>query len=332
MRRDALPRVLLGALISVVFLALVISRVDLPAVGAALGHANPALMAAALGVLVVDLLLRAFRWRVLLAALVPSPPSLRGAAAYLTIGFMANAVLPARLGDVARAYLAGAAFGTARLATLGTVLIERVSDGLMMVLLAALSSVLVVSGVAAELRDLQVAAILLVIAGFVGLGVLLVALRSGPLARTRPGMLAAALVGRLGTGAAALRTPRGAATVVGATAAAALSATVIWALVLAAVGLTLSPQQVLLVCSGTALSLAIPAAPSSLGTFEYVGVLILTSFGATAEVALAAIVLFRLSTTIPMALVGLVVMWATHLRPGALVEAADGQPAGSARA
>lgn len=323
MRRSALPRVVIGAVISVVFLGLVVSRVDLGAVLAALRGASPALMAVALLVLVADLFTRAWRWQLLLAALVPVPPPIRRAAAYLTIGFMANAVLPARLGDVARAYLAGTAFGAARLATLGTVVVERVSDGLAMVLLAVISGLLVVSDLAPQLRDLELAAVALGVAGTVGLVVLWVALRRGPLARTRLATVARGLLERVATGAAAFRTPAGALRIVAITALAATTGTAIWFIVTAAVGIPLTPAQAILVSSGTALSLAIPAAPSSLGTFEFVGVLILGSFGATNEVALAAILLVRLSTTIPMALVGLLVTWATHLRPGAIVEAAE---------
>ncbi len=316
--RRALPRLVVGLLISVAFLALVLTRVDLAQVGRALGDASPALLVLALAVVAFDLMIRAFRWRVLLAAIVPNPPSILRAASYLTIGFMANSILPARLGDVARAYLAGAAFGAARLATFGTVMVERVSDGLIMVILAVLSSLLVVS--LAELRDLQAQALIVVAAGFAGLGLLVVAIRRGPLARTRAGTVVRGLLDRLGAGARALRTLRGAALVVGATAAAAITASIVFAIVAGAVGLTLSPQQVVLLASGTALSLAIPAAPSSIGTFEFVGVLILTAFGATAEVALAAIILVRLVTTVPLALVGLVVAWATHLRPSAMFE------------
>jgi len=316
MRRGPMLRLVLGLLVSVAFLALVLARVDLAEVGAALRSANVTLLFIALGVVAVDLLVRAFRWRVLLEAIVPNPPSVVRAASYLTIGYMANAILPARLGDVARAYLAGTAFGAARLATFGTVMVERVSDGLAMVALALLSSLVVVS--VAQVRDLQAQAVALVVAGFTALGIAWLALRRGPLARTRPGAVVRGLLDRLGAGAGALGSPRGAALVVGATAAAATTAAIVWATVAGAVGLSLAPEQVLLVSSGTALSMAIPAAPSSLGTFEFVGVLILTGFGATPEVGLAAVLLVRLVATVPMALVGLVVTWATHLRPSAM--------------
>jgi uncharacterized membrane protein YbhN (UPF0104 family) len=86
-----------------------------------------------------------------------------------------------------------------------------------------------------------------------------------------------------------------------------------------------------LVSCGIALSLAIPAAPSSLGTFEFAGVLILTSFGASADASLATVLLARLVTTVPLAITGLGVTWATHLRPGTLFATAAAEAASDGR-
>ena len=74
--------------------------------------------------------------------------------------------------------------------------------------------------------------------------------------------------------------------------------------------------------SGIALSLAIPAAPGALGTYE-VGVAIATSLGYTAEQGLAAILLMRVITTFPPALAGLVSLFILQIRPGELVQAAE---------
>jgi uncharacterized membrane protein YbhN (UPF0104 family) len=174
----------------------------------------------------------------------------------------------------------------------------------------------------AELRELQAQAMLLGIAGAAGLGLAWIALWRGPLSRTRIGAPLRHLLGRLAAGAAVLRTPRGIAFVLGTTLLAATSACLVSGLVASAVGLHLSAPQVVLFTSGIALSLAIPAAPSSVGTFEFAGVLILTSFGATAEIGLATILLVRLVTTVPLALAGLVVTWAMHLRPSELLATA----------
>ena len=132
--RSPWARLLIGIVISVVFLAVTLSRVNLQEAADAIGRAAPLGLAAALGIVLVDLCLRALRWHVLLlgvegAGMRPPYPLAFG---YLTLGFAANAVLPARLGDVARAVLAADKFQTPRLAIFGTIMIERVSDGLTM--------------------------------------------------------------------------------------------------------------------------------------------------------------------------------------------------------
>jgi uncharacterized protein (TIRG00374 family) len=113
MQRSALLRLVVGIAISAVFLAVTLARVNLPAAAAAIAAAAPGYLVVALGIVLVDLALRAVRWKVLLDPLPATSgrPAFRLAFGYLTIGFLANAVLPARLGDVARASLAGTAFG-----------------------------------------------------------------------------------------------------------------------------------------------------------------------------------------------------------------------------
>ena len=318
MRGRAILRLGAGVALSVALLAVLIARVDLAQVGTALAGVAPAGLLLALAVVAVDLAIRAFRWRTLLAAIPgTSPPSLRLAGAYLTVGFLANSILPARLGDLARAYLAGAAFGVSRLATLGTILVERVADGLTMVALAILSSLVVVA--LAEIRTLAGEAVLLVVIGSLGLWLGALALRRGPIARTRAGGALRAILARLAAGLAGIRRPREAILVLGATLGAATTACLVAWIVGGAMGLGLTAAQVVLFTSGIALSLAIPAAPGSLGTYEFAGVLILTSFGATAERALATIIVMRLVSTVPLALAGLVVTSVLHLKSSTIL-------------
>jgi uncharacterized membrane protein YbhN (UPF0104 family) len=64
-----------------------------------------------------------------------------------------------------------------------------------------------------------------------------------------------------------------------------------------------------------ALSTAIPAAPGSVGTYEFVGVFVLvTVLGQDRNAALAAVVLLHVIGALPSALVGLVMTWVLHVR------------------
>ena len=71
-----------------------------------------------------DLALRALRWQRLRRpiATVRYPPML----GYLLIGYLANNVLPARLGELVRSHYLGDREGISRASALGTVVVERV--------------------------------------------------------------------------------------------------------------------------------------------------------------------------------------------------------------
>jgi uncharacterized protein (TIRG00374 family) len=278
-RRSALVRLLVGVVISAIFLGVTLSRVNLEQAAEAIGRAAPAGLAAAFVIVLVDLALRALRWHVLVlgveGAAVRQPYRL--AFGYLTLGFAANAVLPARLGDVARAVLAAGTFKAPRLAIFGTVMIERVTDGLTMLGLAVLSSLLVAS--ASELRDLTRFVVLLGIAGLVVAVIGWIAIFRSALASTRVATAVTEIVRRLSAGAGALRHLRSAGAFLGLSAVLTTTAILVAWAVLQAVGVNLSPIQTVLFLSGIALALAIPAAPGALGTYDFVGVAIITGLG-----------------------------------------------------
>ncbi|HKG56126.1 MAG TPA: lysylphosphatidylglycerol synthase transmembrane domain-containing protein [Candidatus Limnocylindrales bacterium] len=320
MPRSSILRVAVGVAISAVLLGITLARVDLGRTAAAIGDAAPLGLLAAVAIVLVDLNLRALRWLVLLRRADPTtaPPPYRLALGYLTIGFAANAVLPARLGDVARAMLAGAAFGMPRLAMLGTILVERLADGFTMLALALGSSLLVTATVP-ELRQLASFGLVAAIVGAVVLVVAWFALTK--LAKGGSALIdrVAGIVARVAAGAGALRSARGAASVVLLTVAVASTATIVSWTVARSVGVSLGPVEAVLFLSGVALSLAIPAAPGSLGTYEFVGVTILTSLGYSAEQALATMVLMRVVTTFPPAICGVISLLVLQVRPSALV-------------
>jgi uncharacterized protein (TIRG00374 family) len=322
-RRSALLRLMVGVAISAVFLAVTLRNVDLNKAADAIGRAAPAGLLVALVIVLIDLCLRALRWHVLLRSVEDATvrPPYRLAFGYLTLGFAANFVLPARLGDIARAVLAADTFKAPRLSIFGTILIERVSDGLTFLGLAILSSLVVAS--ASELRNLTVYAVALVGAGLIAAIVGWLAITRTPLATTRVATAILGVLRRLSAGAGAFRHGGSAASFLLLTALLATTATLVAWSVLQAVGVNLSPIQTVLFLSGIALSLAIPAAPGAIGTYEFVGVAIITGLGYTPEQGLATILLMRILTTFPPAIIGLVSIWALHVRPGAIAESAE---------
>src|SRR5690349_9452190 len=123
-------RVWLGFGISFVFLFFAVRGQDIERIREALHEANyvwilPALAAYFLGVAV-----RSIRWHYLLRSVQDIAP--RRLFPVVTIGFMANNVLPFRAGEVVRSYALSARYGVRKSSALATIAIERVFDGLTM--------------------------------------------------------------------------------------------------------------------------------------------------------------------------------------------------------
>jgi glycosyltransferase 2 family protein len=323
--RSPVVRLITGLAISVVFLAITVSRVDLAETARALSNSAPGGILLAIVLVLVELTIRAERWRILLHPSAQVP--LRSAFAYLTIGYFANAVLPARLGDPARAYLAGRSFGISSLVTLGTIVVERVSDALTILLVVLLAGIVVAPG--SQLAgSAAVLTALAVIGAVVAVVVAIAVLRSGILDRGLGRRLRGVVV-RVGEGAAVLRRPRGAALILGLTIVPFGVAVCTFGAVSGALGLPLDPVQWAFVLGVLALSTAIPAAPGSLGTYEFAGVTALGILGIGSSQALAATVLIHIIAALPPALLGLAATLILHVRI-ADIEAAAETPMGAA--
>lgn len=122
------PRFWIGVLISILALVLAFRKVNLADMWAEWAGANYWLLAVSAPVLLLFLILRAYRWRLLF---YPQPGlRVRNLFAVINIGYLVSNILPARLGDVARAYLIGDTEPVSRAAAFSTVVAERVLDAL----------------------------------------------------------------------------------------------------------------------------------------------------------------------------------------------------------
>jgi uncharacterized membrane protein YbhN (UPF0104 family) len=151
---------------------------DLEQVGNTIASANTVALAAALAACLGTLALRGLRWRVLIGTINISI-SRRAAVEILALSFWVNVILPAKIGDVYRAWLlkknGGSSFGRA----VGTVVVERAVDLITVALLGALSAYVAFGG---NLSPAVTALTLIALAlAVVGTAVLLLA--RGPAAR-----------------------------------------------------------------------------------------------------------------------------------------------------
>ncbi|MBV8194798.1 MAG: flippase-like domain-containing protein, partial [Candidatus Dormibacteraeota bacterium] len=101
-------------------------------------HANPLLYVAALAVYYLSFIVRSFRWSVLLAN-AGEKHSTRSLIGIVVTSFFVNCVVPAKMGDVYRAYLARVKLNVSGAKALGTIIAERLVDlcVLMALLIAA---------------------------------------------------------------------------------------------------------------------------------------------------------------------------------------------------
>jgi glycosyltransferase 2 family protein len=117
-----------GIAVSVLLLWWVMKGVDAREVWFHLKSGNLWLLAAAVAVATSGFLLRALRWRLLLHPLSPDT-SLRNRFTAVNIGFAANNLLPARIGEVARCWAIARLEKVSLSGAVGSLVVERFLDG-----------------------------------------------------------------------------------------------------------------------------------------------------------------------------------------------------------
>jgi uncharacterized protein (TIRG00374 family) len=276
----------IGVLTSAVAITAVLVTADLGRTMEVARTAQPVWLVMAAGAIFLDILVRAERWRVLLAPI--KTVAYVAVLGYLLIGYLANNVLPARLGELVRCHYVGDREGISRTTAIGTVVVERVIDTVSVVAIALVSIlVLGVSGPVASavvIGGAFTAFLVLALAVSLFVGRLPLADRFAALSLRWPRI--AGLPARLREGLRVAVRPR---IVVVALVLSAIS----WSLATSAYwfcgqtfGLSVTVAGAALLAAGTALSTAIPAGPAYLGTFEFAASRIGAAIGIPSAAAL----------------------------------------------
>ena len=330
-------RIAISVLLTAVFLGLFLRAFDLGAAWRSLKEASLALIALSAAINLMGYLVRAWRWRILLAPVRPGL-GMYNLTATTFIGFMVSFLVPFRLGEVVRPVLLARRERLSAGAALATVALERVLDALAVMglflafvlssrgaaLLAAPPPGAMPSQGALFLRQGLWAA-----AAFAGLGVagvgILVAFPQrvlGLLRRLAPGGATSAAARAVGAiehfvgGFAVVRRGRGLAQAV------ALSIGM-WLVIdlgvlcgVRAFGLPLRFPDIFLLMVPLAVGIAVPT-PGGVGPYEFLAQISLTDFwGVEASTAAAAAITLHAITLLPTIGGGLLFMWRDGLRPG----------------
>lgn len=298
--------VVVGLAASLVSLWLVLRGIDLDRTWAIASGADVGLLAVAVGVVGVQAVVRSARWRLLL----PPPadaPGLRVPLARVVpvtfVGYLGNTVLPARLGEAVRSVVIARREGLPIAQTLGSALLERVLDTLVLAALGLLAAA------ALGVADWIVRIVLVgVVVSAGALGLIAAApsvLARVPLFRVGPVARIVDAVVRVVHGAA-VRRPSVAGAAVLLSLAAWLLDALIYLLVGRSLGLGIEPLGGVLVAAVAVLSTAVPSAPGYVGTFELAAVAAVGALGIAGESALAYALVAHAVAVIPLSLAGAV--------------------------
>jgi glycosyltransferase 2 family protein len=318
-------KIWLGVAVSALLLWVAVRGVSVDEVVHQLRQVRPLWLLPVLASIFVRFWLTAIRWQLLLR------PAKRIAVhrlfAITMIGFMANNVLPARLGEFVRAYALGRSEALPASLPFATIVIERIFDGftLLVFLVGGLSflrpsrALLWAAGLTCGLYLMVLVALLALRTGH-GIGLLMAALtrlpeRIGAPARRLLDSFRAGL-DVLGDTSALLGT--------------AVLSIVIWVVnalgveaTFRAFSLDLPAYASFLLLGVIAVALVLPSAPGYVGPFQAGTVQGLALLGVARETALSLSIVYHLCNYIPITIVGLAYLSALNLTLGELRTAGE---------
>ena len=308
-------RAAIGALLSVALIYWTLRGVSISDVAARLSHANTLLFIAATFCATAIFALRARRWRTILepvAGSLPFGPLWRAT----TIGMMVNNVVPARAGELVRAFALTREAPVPFATSLASLAVDRVFDAIVLLLLAAtalfdpsLSNETLAGRPLSSFASSAGVVVLILLAALYVLVFFpeqllrlfeLFARRVSPTVEERGRRMLQTFL----QGLSVLRSPSRFAAVFGWTVAHwMLNGLGFW-LSFRAVGISAPFSAALFLQAFIALGTAVPALPGFFGVFEYMAVQGLAIYGVTREQAATWAIGYHLFSFVPITLIG----------------------------
>lgn len=309
-------RAALGAVLSAALIYWTLHGISPSEVARQLSQADPLLFAGATFCATAIFALRARRWQTILepvAAKIPFGPLWRAT----TIGMMVNNVVPARAGEIARAYALTKEAPVPFATSLASLAVDRLFDAIVLLVLAAsalldpaLSSTDTLAGKPlssfATGAGTVVVILLLVLYALVFFPSQLLRLfelfarRVSPVVEERGRKVLVTFI----RGLSVLRSPGRFASVLGWTLAHWLLNAIGFWLAFKAVGITAPFSAALFLQAFIALGTAVPALPGFFGVFEYMSVQGLSVYGVSQQQAATWAIGYHLFSFIPITLIG----------------------------
>lgn len=309
--------IVLGVAISALFLWLALRGLRLDEVGAVIGEAKYIWLAPGVLVYFIGVWIRSWRWHYLIAPL--KKVSTAKMFPIVTIGYMGNNIFPARLGEVLRAVFLKRRENVPISASLATIIVERIFDGVVMLAfiflnLSELAKLTHDSGFVGNIQQVAI----------IGTGVFIGALAVFLLAAMFPQITAKigewfitrllpaalqektlGLMHKFLAGLESLRSPFNVLMVF-------FTSVIIWLLetakywfVMHAFNFTVSFFALMLMNGIVNLATTIPSAPGYVGTFDAPGIAVLVAYGVNHAVAAGYTLVLHAALWLPITLLGL---------------------------
>ena len=306
----------LGVLISVLFIWLALRGLHLNDFWSAVKQANYIWLIPGIGVYFIGVWVRAWRWHYLLRPIKHIPTSKMFP--ITTIGYMGNNIYPARAGEVLRAVILKRKEGISVSASLATIIVERIFDGVVMLafVFVNLSELAKLTGSSGFVGNIQQVAV-------IGTGVFLGALAVFLIAAMFPQVTLKiglwfiyrfvpkrlheriiSLTNKFLDGLASLRSPFNVLMVF-------FTSVIIWLLetgkywfVMHAFDFNVSFFALMLMNGIVNLATTIPSAPGYIGTFDAPGIAVLTAYGVDQATAAGYTLVLHVALWLPITLLG----------------------------
>ena len=306
----------LGVLISVVFIWLALRGLGLNEFWGAVKTANYWWLIPGIAVYFVGVWARAWRWHYLLKPIKEVPTN--EMFPITTIGYMGNNIYPARAGEVLRAVILKRKEGVSVSASLATIIVERIFDGMVMLsfVFANLPELAKLTGASGFVGNIQQVAVIGT-GFFIGALVIFLLAAMFPQVTIKVGewMIAKFLPERFREnargimhkfldGLASLRSPLNILMVF-------VTSVIIWLLetgkywfVMRAFNFNVSFFALMLMNGIVNLATTIPSAPGYIGTFDAPGIAVLTAYGVNQATAAGYTLVLHVALWLPITLLG----------------------------
>lgn len=312
-------QLLIGIAISAFFIYLALPGLHLPAVMESLRTANYWWLTPAITIYLLGLWLRTWRWQYTLRplkhiGLAPLFPM-------VCIGYFGNNVFPFRAGELLRSYVLKKEEGVAISSSLATVIVERVTDGLVMIMFVFLA--LPFAPMPEPYRNAVIGITLL----FLGATALFIWMASQPVRVERFYIMVASkvlphavrartddFVRRFMLGLRSLSKPSDVIMIFLITVLIWLTETVKYWFVMHAFDFSVSFLVLMLMNGLVNLATTLPAAPGYIGTFDTPGIATLAAFGVDPSVAASYTFTLHAALWLPVTGLGAYFFWRAHLR------------------